>query len=94
MMTAMNVQSLMEEAEDASSYLQISAPSCNLKAYFLQYLANLFQCAFGRQSYRWLSELRLIYDRCRRMRANTMFKDSVTLCHEILLMSRPRENNV
>ena len=27
-MTAMNVQSLMEEAEDASSYLQISASSC------------------------------------------------------------------
>ena len=64
MMTAMNVQSLMEEAEDASSYLQISASSCNPKAYLLQYMANQFQCAFGRQSCQWLSELHLLYDRC------------------------------
>ena len=64
MMTAMNVQSLMEEAEDASSYLQISASSCNPKAYLLQYLANQPQCSFGRQSCAWLKELRLIYDNC------------------------------
>ena len=64
LMTAVNVQSLMEEAEDASSYLQISAPSCNPKTYLLQYLANQFQCSFGRQSCTWLAELRSIYDRC------------------------------
>ena len=64
MMTAMNVQSLMEEAEDASSYLAISASSCNPKSYLLQYLANQFQCSFGRQSCAWLKELRLIYDNC------------------------------
>ena len=62
--TATNVQSLMEEAEDASSYLQISASSCNPKTYLLQYLANQFQCSFGRQSCAWLKELRLIYDNC------------------------------
>ena len=63
-MTALNVQSLMEEAEDASSFLQFSATSCNPKTYLLQYLANQFQCSFGRRSCQWLAELRSIYDRC------------------------------
>ena len=63
-MTALNVQSLMEEAEDASSYLQFSATPCNPRTYLLQYLANQFQCSFGRRSCQWLAELRSIYDRC------------------------------
>ena len=63
-MTALNVQSLMEEAEDAGYFLQFSATSCNPKTYLLQYLANQFQCSFGRQSCTWLAELRSIYDRC------------------------------
>ena len=64
LMTAVNVQSLLEEAEDASSYWQIDATSCNPKTYLLQYLANQFQCSFGGQSCTWLGELRSIYDRC------------------------------
>jgi hypothetical protein len=61
-MTAVNVHSLIAEAEDARSSMNRSNPSHTL--YVLQYMAAQLAHMFGRKSCKWLCELRRMHDDC------------------------------
>jgi hypothetical protein len=61
-MTAVNVQSLIAEAEDSRSYsIRSNAPHT---LHVLRYMATQLECMFGRKSCKWLSELQRIHDDC------------------------------
>ena len=61
-MTAVNVQSLIAEAEDAlASMNRLNSPHT---VYVLQYMAVQLEYMFGRKSHKWLSDLRRMHDHC------------------------------
>ena len=59
-MTAVNVQSLIAEAEDARSSMNRLNYSHTM--YVLQYMAAQLEYMFGRKSFKWLSDLRRMHD--------------------------------
>ena len=61
-MTAVSVQSLIAEAEDALA--SMNRLNSSHTVYVLQYMAVQFEYMFGRKSHKWLSELRRMHDRC------------------------------
>ena len=61
-MTAVNVQSLIAEAEDALA--SMNRLNSSHTEYVLQYMAVQLEYMFGRKSHKWLSELRRMHDRC------------------------------
>jgi hypothetical protein len=61
-MTAVNVQSLIAEAEDALA--SMNRLNSSHTKYVLQYMAVQLEYMFGRKSHKWLSELRRMHDRC------------------------------
>ena len=61
-MTAVNVQSLIAEAEDARS--SMNGLNSSHRLYVLQYMAAQLEYMFGRKSCKWLSELQRMHDDC------------------------------
>ena len=61
-MTAVNVQSLIAEAEDALASMNRLNASHTVNV--LQYMAVQLEYMFGRKSLKWLSELRRMHDHC------------------------------
>ena len=61
-MTAVNVQSLIAEAEDALA--SMNRLNSSHTKYVLQYMAVQLEYMFGWKSHKWLSELRRMHDRC------------------------------
>ena len=61
-MTAVNVQSLIAEAEDALASMNRLNASHTVNV--LQYMAAQLEYMFGRKSLKWLSELRRMHDHC------------------------------
>jgi hypothetical protein len=61
-MTAVNVQSLIAEAEDALA--SMNRLNSSHTVYVLQYMAVQLEYMFGRQSLNWLSDLRRMHDHC------------------------------
>ena len=61
-MTAVNVQSLIAEAEDALASMHRLNSSHTV--YVLQYMAAQLEYMFGRKSFKWLSDLRRMHDDC------------------------------
>ena len=61
-MTAVNVQSLIAEAEDALA--SMNRLNSSHTVYVRQYMAVQLEYMFGRKSHKWLSDLRRMHDRC------------------------------
>ena len=61
-MTAVNVQSLIAEAEDALA--SMNRLNSSHTVYVLQYMAVQLEYMFGRKSHKWLSDLRRLHDHC------------------------------
>ena len=61
-MTAVNVQSLIAEAEDALA--SMNRLNSSHTVYVLQYMAVQLEYMFGCKSHKWLSELRRMHDHC------------------------------
>ena len=61
-MTAVNVQSLIAEAEDALA--SMNRLNSSHAVYVLQYMAVQLEYMFGRKSHKWLSDLRRMHDHC------------------------------
>ena len=60
--TAVNVQSLIAEAEDALA--SMNGLNSSHTVYVLQYMAAQLEYMFGRKSHKWLSDLRRMHDHC------------------------------